>query len=241
MAFRILILATLVQCLAVVVQCHAGMYRPQSRNSFGMTLNSPGCQGGSCLWFTQGAHIGCAKATGDVLGCNTPAKPTIRLDSPLITFPGVSSDIPGDPFSFAAHPWRRPGSAPVEDAYGLSGGWYAAGPAGYGGDAPPGSVQGQRGSELPKLLQSTEWTAGGVAEVAFSVFANHGGGKKCLNHTKCWIELACPGRLSVAAMPRRQAPYRGLLPADAPRVHWRHTVDRVWRLRAPGHWPHEPD
>jgi hypothetical protein len=74
------------------------------------------------------------------------------------------------------HPWRKPGSAPVEEPCGLAGGWYTKGQAGNGGDPPPGIPQGTRGTELSKLLTQTVWIAGSTAEVAWGITANHGGG-----------------------------------------------------------------
>lgn len=47
----------------------------------------------------------------------------------------------------------------------------------YGGNDPAPFVdQGHGGSKLPKLVEKTVWIAGSTAEVAWGIFANHGGG-----------------------------------------------------------------
>jgi hypothetical protein len=47
---------------------------------------------------------------------------------------------------------------------------------GSGGFPAFGIPQGKRGSEMPKLMKDTVWIAGAVAEVAWAIQANHGGG-----------------------------------------------------------------
>ncbi len=132
--------------------------------------------------FNQGCTIGCPKATGG--GSVFPAKPDCAKPAEAtIGFKdhkhrtvnmGLAADALGDWTKY--HPWRKPGSAPVEDSCGLAGGWYTQGQAGNGGDAPPGVPQGAKGSDLPKLLNhKTTWIAGETAEVAWSIYANHGG------------------------------------------------------------------
>ena len=46
---------------------------------------------------------------------------------------------------------------------------------GGGGETPPGSKQGDKGSALPEG-ESYRWKAGSAAEVGWMVDANHGGG-----------------------------------------------------------------
>eukprot|EP01062_Namystynia_karyoxenos_P029311 TRINITY_DN2204_c0_g1_i1.p2 TRINITY_DN2204_c0_g1~~TRINITY_DN2204_c0_g1_i1.p2 ORF type:complete len:478 (+),score=132.39 TRINITY_DN2204_c0_g1_i1:90-1436(+) len=159
---------------------HGVMYEPPVRNSGGVALLRPGCSGGSCLWFNQGCSIGCPNATGkgSVVGpadCPNPAEPTIAYeDKRLRTYNVDRLSLEGD--WTKTHPWRKPGSAPVEDPCGLAGGWYTTGAPGNGGEAPPGTTQGQHGSQLPRLLKQTTWIAGETAEVAWGIYANHGGG-----------------------------------------------------------------
>lgn len=71
-------------------------------------------------------------------------------------------------------PWRAPGHAPVlGSGCGLAGG--NALPLPNGGQAPSGVPQGFDGLHLPET-QATIWRKGGVAEVAWAIMANHGGG-----------------------------------------------------------------
>ncbi len=128
----------------------------------------------------QGCSIGCPKATGKgtvypaKADCTNPASPTIAYADEAHRTLNFGK-LMGDWTKW--HPWRYPGSAPVEDPCGLAGGWYTQGTPGNGGDAPPGAKQGQHGSKLSKLLNhSTVWIAGETAEVAWGVYANHGGG-----------------------------------------------------------------
>jgi len=72
-------------------------------------------------------------------------------------------------------PWRAPGFAPVQSPCGLAAGWYTPGVRGNGAYIPAGSHLGQDGRDLP-ITHSTVWQAGSQQEVAFSLYANHGGG-----------------------------------------------------------------
>lgn len=153
------------------------LYEPPCRNTRGLAIGTPNCAGGSCLWFNEGTFIGCPKATGTgpLVGppnCEHPATPTIPANDTKL----------GTVFSWefgdwtALHPWRRPGSAPVENPCGIMGGWYWPGAAGTGGYAAFGSPQGSKGTELPELLKTTTWVGGSTVEVAWGITANHGGG-----------------------------------------------------------------
>ena len=71
------------------------------------------------------------------------------------------------------NPWRSPGKAPVRDPCGAASGYvhpspYATNPAGYEPWA--------EGSKVLPVGNVTVWKAGGVAEVAWSIAAQHGGG-----------------------------------------------------------------
>eukprot|EP01065_Artemidia_motanka_P016772 TRINITY_DN2036_c0_g1_i8.p1 TRINITY_DN2036_c0_g1~~TRINITY_DN2036_c0_g1_i8.p1 ORF type:complete len:465 (+),score=165.13 TRINITY_DN2036_c0_g1_i8:65-1396(+) len=159
---------------------HGVMYEPPVRNSGGISLLAPGCSGGSCLWFNQGCSIGCPNATGkgSVVGpadCANPAEPTIAYSDRKMRTYNVDMLSPEGDWT-KTHPWRKPGSAPVENACGLAGGWYTPGSKGNGGEAPPGVAQGAKGTELPRLLKQTVWVAGSEVDVAWGIYANHGGG-----------------------------------------------------------------
>jgi hypothetical protein len=166
------------------------MIEPPTRNSQGWSIMGPGCPGGSCLFFVQGAGIGCHNVTGmgtrdeemaTLFGkgpCEEHAEPTIPFRNPLATWNLKLNLL--KPWSWLdytrLHPWRFPGSAPVADACGLAGGWQTMGKVVNGGRPPFGIPQGFEGSKMSKLLKETVWIAGSIAEVAFALQANHGGG-----------------------------------------------------------------
>jgi hypothetical protein len=173
-----------VASLAATAAAHGVMYEPPVRQSGGMNILLPACAGGSCLWFNQGTTIGCPNATGgghvfpDWPDCKEHAQPTIAFAEKELRTYGLSDVYRLQDYT-KHHPWRYPGSAPVEDPCGLAGGWYTEGSAGNGGEAPPGAPQGEHGSSskfFPKLLEKTIWVAGSVVEVAWGITANHGGG-----------------------------------------------------------------
>jgi hypothetical protein len=170
--------SALLAVLAMRVAGHGVIYEPPARNSGGMNFLLPACAGGSCLWFNQGCTMGCAKCSGkgtvfpDVPDCKDHAEPTIKNEKELRTW--NVNNLLGDYTKH--HPWRYPGSAPVENPCGLAGGWYTQGQKGNGGDAPPGYPQGFSGLDLNPLLEKTVWIAGSTVEVAWGITANHGGG-----------------------------------------------------------------
>jgi len=89
-------------------------------------------------------------------------------------------NIGGYPFDYTkTHPWRHPGSAPVFSPCGVAGGNPDGCPVGGPeGDCPGGGFgYGPRAEDLGwEDIVTTEWTAGGVAEVGWGIIANHGGG-----------------------------------------------------------------
>ena len=70
-------------------------------------------------------------------------------------------------------PWRAPGEAPVFDACGLAGGYYAPNPT-CGYETSPHAKMGAKGSELPPVppAESEVWAAGSHATVAWAIQAN---------------------------------------------------------------------
>lgn len=135
-----------------------------------------GCQGYSCMWFSQGCSIGCPECTGNETDyihnlCGSKKKPTIT-DPKFRTFNRYGKDPSGD--WTASHPWRAPGNAPVLDACGVAGG-FNKNNEGPGGHPPPGHAWGDKGSDLP-AVKKTLWTASSTVEVSWSIAANHGGG-----------------------------------------------------------------
>jgi len=169
------------------------LYEPPSRGSQGISVGVPNCAGGGCLWFNNGAFIGCPKATGGDKpeNCPNPTTPTIPWQDPrygtmfaneaeyCLLHPIECAGVAMSGFFDNVHhrvPWRYPGSAPVENPCGLNGGGYKSGPHGTGGEAFFGYKQGWKGTEVPPLLKQTTWVAGSTVEVAWGLTANHGGG-----------------------------------------------------------------
>merc|ERR1719502_1185050 len=170
--------------LSPTVTSHGVIYEPPARAAGGMSLLLPTCAGGSCLWFNQGCTIGCPNATGKSglpVGppdCKNHAQPTLKFEDKDLRTYALS-----EPYRFfdytKFHPWRYPGSAPVLDPCGISGGWFHKGAPFAGGSPPPGVPIGELGSSFPynqKLYSQTVWIAGSTAEVAWGITANHGGG-----------------------------------------------------------------
>jgi hypothetical protein len=136
-----------------------------------------GCEGLSCLWSSQGCGIGCPKCTEDNTNffsspCNGTTQPTIN-DPKLRTFNRYGTDSQGD--WTASHPWRAPGSAPILDACGMAGGSTKNNDQAAGYAPAPGHRMGDKGSQLIPSAQ-TVWKAGSKVEVAWGIWANHGGG-----------------------------------------------------------------
>jgi hypothetical protein len=156
------------------------MYEPPVRTSHSLYISQPGCNGGSCRFFTNGITIGC-KGTGidydyphDHSNCKNPPEPTIKFeDKHLRTI--ALDDVHKDDDYTKHNPWRYPGSAITEDPCGVAGGWYD-GP-GTEENTPAGSVPvGTPGTTVGPLIDKTQWVIGSEVEVAWGINANHGGG-----------------------------------------------------------------
>ena len=177
---------------AVAVSGHGSINIPLPRNNDGQypadtapggTTHGPSCLGNACGWFQAGCFIGCPRCSNASSGANVPCYPhtanCTEEDGLLApTLPDAFRTYNIENKSFygdwtASHPWRAPGSAPMHDACGLSGA-YAVGPgvSGYDPLFP--------GSQIPApgggVVAAAVWEAGGVAEVAWSLWSNHGGG-----------------------------------------------------------------
>jgi len=112
------------------------------------SLNLPVSRNGGSLRIAGGCGDDLCSwmTTGTTRGSPTWTDP--RLDTLGIT-PGSDDDWCPN------HPWRAPGMAPI--------------------GSPCGNYAGQDGRHLPPATPSF-WKAGGVAEVAWGINANHGGG-----------------------------------------------------------------
>lgn len=143
--------------------------------------------GQSCFWFSHGCTIFCDKCDG-ITG-RLPHKGTCgneKLVNATICDPNLRTinrkAACGSKADFYYYnPWRAPGSAPVFDACGVAGGApkdpRLPAPVGIRYQNTTHAKRGDLGSEaLPEAPSGTVWTAGGLAEVSWTVRSNHGGG-----------------------------------------------------------------
>lgn len=88
--------------------------------------------GQPCLWFSNGCTIGCKKCDGISLVsngkslCETTMVPTIN--DPKLRTMNRWAVAGSEDDSYRFHPWRAPGTAPVDDACGRAGGGTKYGP-----------------------------------------------------------------------------------------------------------------
>lgn len=140
------------------LQCKPGLTIPREI----LCKNNNDCEGYEfpgpiCNWYTNETTI---------------KEPTI-FDPKLRTFARVP-----DENKVLHTPWRAPGSAPIYSPCGVSGG----NPDGCGapkcGQKFGGYGHGLRAEEVEFVhpIYVTNWTRGDIVEVAWSIYANHGGG-----------------------------------------------------------------
>lgn len=171
---RVLTALCLVVVVAVGVHGHGQVTIPRARTN--LTVQDAGdCFKGSCFWFSQIVEI--------------PGPPTVN-DAQFRTFNiHVSS---GDDDWSRTMPWRAPGTAPVlGSGCGVAGGSDKELP--NGGIPPPGYKQGDDGLKMP-ATEPTVWKRGSIQEVAWGIFANHGGGyqyRLCKNDGKNKVTEEC--------------------------------------------------
>ena len=84
------------------------------------------------------------------------------------------------------NPWRSPGKAPVRDPCGAASGYVD--PSKKKAEVPEGYMPWSEGSKVLPEGPVTVWKAGGEAEVAWSIAAQHGGG---------YIYRLCPKKAGV--------------------------------------------
>jgi len=163
----------LASCLAVYVSGHANIVWPYTWfDKGGNTGMRPAAQcnagyeygTGACSWFTNYTFI-----SGE------PTLPEEMRSWTDIVIGGYHVDYT------KKNPWRAPGSAPIYSPCGVAGGNPDGCPEGEGdiGDNCPGGgfAYGPDAVNVDfEDVQTTEWRAGGVAEVGWGIIANHGGG-----------------------------------------------------------------
>lgn len=169
------------------------MNRPSARNNDGDKdfHKQPGCTGGACYWYSVGCLSGC-KCSGyekDIVNggyymtpadakCSNPTEPTLPEHARTWNIEGKSSH--GDWTKY--FPWRAPGSSIALDPCGVLDGFdpprVGSGHHSRGNMSSGSYPTGGHGSKVLKPHAGTpmEWKAGGVAEVSFGLFVNHGGG-----------------------------------------------------------------
>lgn len=173
--------------LLASAQGHGAMTWPPTRIGTSMEMAgycvgaNPFTESGTCFWWSQCCTPGCGECTGQQRFpaslpltelpkcCDTPMEPT--LDRAKY---GTWNDFPeaaGDMTKYS--PWRSPGHGPVLGPCGIAGGYYND-----TGVLQPANIEsGFDGRNMPRLKDTqTVWEAGSVQEVAWSMFANHGGG-----------------------------------------------------------------
>jgi len=154
--------------------------------------------GQACMWFSQGCTIGCASCTG--VGSHTTKSlcANSAVNATNNAKRSRSMNVDAVPFSandtYRFNPWRAPGYAPVFDACGMAGGTPPA-------NAGPGEAKfhnstiasmGQLGSKaLKKGPPTATYKAGSVAEVAWGIRYNHGGGYQCERCCCCCCCFRC--------------------------------------------------
>ena len=110
--------------------------------------------------------------------CANP-KQNATICDPRLRTTNTQAECGGPADIYFWSPWRAPGAAPVIDACGTAGGRHPG-----QGDGQAGAIfqnsslakQGDLGSKLPQMPPQATWQAGGIAEVGWTVMANHGGG-----------------------------------------------------------------
>ena len=111
--------------------------------------------------------------------CAAPHPVYPRLCDPRARTANTQAECGGKDDIYFFSPWRAPGAAPVIDSCGVAGGRHPGqGIGGAGASFENTSVarQGDRGSALPPMAPQATWRAGALAEVGWTVMANHGGG-----------------------------------------------------------------
>jgi len=152
-----------------------------------------GCHNFACLWFNQGCQPGCAVCSDKA---HMPVSPDVDTledacsEANMTTVPTLPASLrtyqdgpSGKDWTWRS-PWRSPGHAPVASPCGLAGGgalpgsWLSDSLQEHirsGAVSPPFVRRGFDGRDVPPGPR-TSWRRGTAQEVAWSIFANKGGG-----------------------------------------------------------------
>ena len=183
---------------AAAVAGHGAMNFPRPRNSApeAVFAADASCIGEACYWYQVGCFNGCSNCTGIgkyLYPQSTDFPAGCALSEPTNNDPATRTWDPhglspsGDFTKY--NPWRSPGKAPVRDSCGAASGYRKRGEGKYPPEVPQGFPVWSKGSEVLPETNATVWTAGGIAEVAWSIAAQHGGG---------YQYRVCPKRAGVA-------------------------------------------
>lgn len=164
----------------------------------------------SCFWFSSGCTIGCAKCDGDgsrphdhgggekSCRCAQCANATLNDPKYRTANRGAAAGSPEDVYKY--NPWRSPGLAPTFDACGMAGGGPHSGVESGEYNTTKFAKQGDLGSKvLPEAPSGTVWRAGELAQTAWFIRANHGGG---------YIYWLCPKSEALTEECFRKTPLR---------------------------------
>lgn len=147
-------------CLLATAQGHGQLTWPPSTRHGGSVRIGADCGNGACFWFSNNVEVD-APALPAAMRSLEPDVESRRIDV------------------YRANPWRAPGKAAVYGSgCGVAGG-HPTEEYANGGIAPTNFPQGFDGAQLSKAagtLGAAKWVQGGVAELAWAMSANHGGG-----------------------------------------------------------------
>lgn len=142
--------------------------------------------GQSCFWFSHGCTIYCDECDGVTArgdrksACGNEGQVSATICDPQLRTVNRHAECGSEDDFYYYNPWRAPGAAPVYDACGVAGGAPKQAGTDDAGVRYKDTIHAKQfdfGSVvLPEAPSGTVWTAGELAEVSWTVRANHGGG-----------------------------------------------------------------
>ena len=148
---------------------------------------SPCDVGQSCFWFASGCTIGCESCDGNggrpgdgsmhgVGSCRCPGHCINSTNNDPKHRTANRHAVAGSKEDWTRYnPWRAPGRAPTFGPCGMAGGGRQSGVESGEYNMTAFAKQGDLGTDLPEV-HAAVWKAGGTAETAWYIRANHGGG-----------------------------------------------------------------